>query len=118
MTVAKYRKQLKPAPKNLELSTRQGRDGKTYDTTNIGRRAIIRDDPEALAAWREAMKEQGKRNDLVDNVNEVTADKGNSRSYTVSRLQKQRPDLFERVKAGERRKPAKLPTLVMQVTIR
>jgi DNA-binding transcriptional regulator YiaG len=26
--------------------------------------AIIRDDPEALALWREAIKEQGKRNDL------------------------------------------------------
>ncbi len=74
-----------------------GMSGPTYQRA----KAIIRDDPEALAAWREAMKEQGKRNDLVDNVNEVTADKGNSRSYTVSRLQKQRPDLFERVKAGE-----------------
>ncbi len=64
--------------------------------------AVVRDDPEALAAWREAMKLQpGPKDSSVDNVTRTKADKGNSRSYTVSRLQKQRPDLFERVKAGE-----------------
>jgi hypothetical protein len=60
--------------------------------------AVIRDDAEVLAMWREAMKAQGKRN-LPDNVKEVTA--GNSRAYTVSRLQREAPDLFAKVAAGE-----------------
>ena len=60
--------------------------------------AVIRDDAQVLAMWREAMKAQGKRN-LPDNVKEVTA--GNSRAYTVSRLQREAPDLFAKVAAGE-----------------
>lgn len=64
--------------------------------------AIIRNDVEALALWREAMKpRQGERTDLVDNINDVPTEKGTSRAYTVARLQKQHPELFERVKAGE-----------------
>ena len=59
--------------------------------------ALIRDDAEVLAMWREAMKAQGKRN-LPDNVKGVTA--GNSRSYTVSRLQREAPELFAQVVAG------------------
>ena len=64
--------------------------------------AVIRDDAEVLSMWREAMKQkQGQRTDIVDNVNEVNTSKGNSRAYTVSRLQRQRPDLFAQVAAGE-----------------
>ena len=59
--------------------------------------ALIRDDVEVLAMWREEMKSQGKRN-LLNNVKEATA--GNSRSYTVSRLQREAPELFAQVVAG------------------
>jgi len=64
--------------------------------------AVIRDDAEVLAMWREAMKPgQGSRTDLVDNVTQVGKPKGNSRSYAVSRLQREAPDLFAKVAAGE-----------------
>lgn len=67
--------------------------------------AVIRDDAEVLAMWREAMKEQthdrgnqhtgGKH----DNVMAATR-QGNSRAYTCARLQREAPELFEEVKAG------------------
>ena len=56
--------------------------------------------PEVLVMWRDAMKqESGARNDLVDNINEVKLSKGTSRSYTVSRLQRESPALFAQVVA-------------------
>lgn len=64
--------------------------------------AVIRNDAEVLAMWREAMKPgQGKRTDLVDNVTHVEKPKGNSRSYAVGRLQREAPELFAKVAAGE-----------------
>ena len=53
--------------------------------------AVIKDDPEALALFREAMKQQGKRSDLSDNVIEVepTDSCGNSRAYSITRVQKE-----------------------------
>ncbi len=42
--------------------------------------------------WREAMKNQGKRNDLCSNPTEVKADRG--KAYTVSRLQREAPEFF------------------------
>jgi hypothetical protein len=62
---------------------------------------LLKGDADAETAWREEMKEQGRRNDLGDNVTEVKAEKGNSRAYTLTRLQKHHPELYERVKAGE-----------------
>lgn len=63
--------------------------------------ALIRDDVEVLAMWREAMKPgQGTRTDLGDNVTQVEKPKGNSRSYAVSRLQREAPELFAQVAAG------------------
>jgi hypothetical protein len=45
--------------------------------------AVIKDDAECLAMFRKAMKEQGRRTDLGDNVTEVKPqDKGNSKAYT------------------------------------
>jgi hypothetical protein len=69
--------------------------------------AIIKSDIESLALFREAMVEgPGKRSkdrdyitDIVSNIPPV--DHGNSKAYTVSRLKRDRPDLFERVVAGE-----------------
>jgi hypothetical protein len=67
--------------------------------------AVIKDHPDVLGLWREEMKEKthdrgnqytgGK----VDNVNPAT--KGNSKAYTVSRLKRESPELFEKVVAGE-----------------
>lgn len=53
--------------------------------------AVIRDDPEALAAFREAMKHQGERPNLCNNVTEVDAEAitGNSRAYSISRVQRE-----------------------------
>lgn len=43
----------------------------------------------ALTMFREAMKEQGRRSDLGDNVTEVPQAKGNSKAYTLSRLERE-----------------------------
>jgi hypothetical protein len=57
--------------------------------------AVIRDDPEALAAFRDAMKHQGERADLCDNVTQVAREPeggkgtGNSRAYSISRVQRE-----------------------------
>ena len=68
---------------------------------------IIADDPETLALFREAMlgKEGGDKRSAITG-NNVTSDRpprvtGNSKSYTLSRLKKDRPDLFDRVVKGE-----------------
>jgi hypothetical protein len=69
--------------------------------------AVIQDDPEALALFREAMVDgpggDKKSEDRIisDNITNCTMDRGTSKSYTVSRLKRDRPDLFERVVAGE-----------------
>lgn len=45
---------------------------------------------------------QGKRNDLVDNVNEVLErPAGNTKQYAIRKLRKDRPDLHARVMAEE-----------------
>lgn len=48
----------------------------------------IKDDPEALALYREAMKEQGNNQYTKSNGNNVTeAQTGNSRAYSIARVQ-------------------------------
>lgn len=65
--------------------------------------AVIKDDPEALTAYRAAMLHQGERADLHDNVIEVNPkpDQGNSKSYTLSRLERDHGELFQQVCDGE-----------------
>ena len=65
--------------------------------------AIIRDDAEVLAMWREAMKlpHANQHTRSSDNITEAERVTGTSRSYTLSRLQRVRPDLFKRVTQGE-----------------
>ena len=68
--------------------------------------AVIQDDAEALALFREAMVEGhgGDRKTInikSDNVTLDPVERGNSKSYTVSRLKRDRPDLFGKVVAGE-----------------
>ena len=63
--------------------------------------AVIRDDPECLTMFREAMKCQGKRTDLLGCESQLS-DKGTgNRSYTLSRLERDAPELFEAVCSGE-----------------
>ena len=82
-----------------EMITRKPMEGWGEDPNKI--EALLKHDPEVLVLWREAMKqESGARNDLVDNINEVKLSKGTSRSYTVSRLQREAPELFAQVVAG------------------
>ena len=69
--------------------------------------AVIQDDAEALALFREAMVDgpgQPKTTEaksINDNVINTLSSQGNSKAYTVSRLKRDRPDLFEKVVAGE-----------------
>jgi len=53
--------------------------------------AVIRNDPECLAMFREAMHDQGNRSDLCNNVTQVGGGKGtgNSRAYSIARVQSQ-----------------------------
>lgn len=73
--------------------------------------ALIKDDVEALAMWREEMTEEpggdgsnryeikNPRNN--DNIIISKPEQGTSRSYTVARLKQQAPELFEKVVSGE-----------------
>lgn len=71
-----------------ELITAKPVSGWGEDPSKV--EAVIRDDPEALSAFRDAMKHQGERTDLVDNVNEVMdRPDGNSRAYSLSRVQRE-----------------------------
>jgi len=55
--------------------------------------------------WREAMKQKshdrGNQHTGGKDDNVIPARQGNSRAYTVSRLQREAPELFAKVAAGE-----------------
>lgn len=71
-----------------ELITAKPVSGWGEDPSKV--EAVIRDDPEALAAFREAMKHQGERTDLGNNVPEVDRQpRGNSRAFSISRVQRE-----------------------------
>lgn len=63
--------------------------------------SVIKDDPEALRLFREAVSHQGERTDFNDNVIEVKATQGNSLAYTLDRLHREAPELYEQVVAKE-----------------
>jgi hypothetical protein len=65
---------------------------------------VIKDDPEALAMFREAMKHVNQHDLPVDNVNGQTRDAGNSKAYTLSRLQKESPVSFTICEFAHRQK--------------
>ena len=60
--------------------------------------ALIKDDPETLTLWRRAMV--GKPGAHSTNVT-MKALRGNTRAYTLDRLEREQPDLFKQVKAGK-----------------
>jgi len=81
-----------------ELITAKPVSGWGEDPSKI--EAVIRDDPEALAAFREAMKHQGKADGFSYNVREESS--GNSRAYSLSRVQREcDPDTVAAVMSGE-----------------
>ena len=68
-----------------ELITAKPVSGWGEDPSKV--EAVIRDDPQALASFREAMKHQGKADDFSYNVREESS--GNSRAYSISRVQRE-----------------------------
>lgn len=85
-----------------ELITAKPVSGWGEDPSKV--EAVIRDDPEALAAFREAMKHQGERTDIRDNITEVEPPSatGTSRAYSISRVQREcDPQTVAAVMAGE-----------------
>lgn len=72
-----------------ELITAKPVSGWGEDPSKV--EAVIRSDPEALAAFRDAMKHQGERTDIRDNITEVESPSatGTSRAYSISRVQRE-----------------------------
>ena len=90
-------------PSFRELITRKPIEGWGLDPAKV--EAVIRDDPEALVMFREAMVDKpGKRakSDISDNVTNKTSDnRGNNRAYSITRVQKEcDPDTVAEVMAG------------------
>ncbi len=69
--------------------------------------AVIKDDPECLAMFREAMVERpGKRakvdQDIPNNVRNKDVDAGNSRAYSIDRVKREcEPEVVAKVMSGE-----------------
>lgn len=69
--------------------------------------AVIKDEAEVLAMYREAMKgahggdTRSEAATIVDNRNNGRRSAGTTRAYTLSRLKRESPELFGRVCAGE-----------------
>jgi len=62
--------------------------------------ALVRNDAEILAIWREATTAEKHVHTDGDNVT-IKPERGNKRAYTLDRLKRERPDLFQLVVAGE-----------------
>lgn len=87
-------------PNLYALITRKPLEGWGEDPKKI--EAIIKDNAEVLAMYRDEMNSQGKRNDFCNNVTEVTAITGNSRAYSIARVKKDcDPDTVAEVLAGK-----------------
>jgi len=67
---------------------------------------VIKDDPELLVMWREEMKPSVGRKphgESVDNINALETAKGTSKSYTLTRLEREHPELAASGRASGRR---------------
>lgn len=87
-----------------ELITAKPVQGWGEDPSKV--EAVIRDDPEALAAFREAMLGKPGRPkadaESHDNVRGITDEHGNSRAYSIARVQREcDPETVAAVMAGE-----------------
>lgn len=81
-----------------DLITLPPLDGWGEDPAKV--EALIRDDAEALATWREAMTPPNHRPISNDNIISYGG-QGTSRAYTLSRLRREQPKLFADVDAGK-----------------
>jgi hypothetical protein len=84
-----------------ELITAKPVSGWGEDPSKV--EAVIRDDPEALAAFREAMLGEPGRNKQTDNnVIPLDTPQGNGRAYSISRVQREcDQDTVSAVMSGE-----------------
>jgi len=83
-----------------ELITAKPVQGWGEDPSKV--EAVIRDDPEALAAFREAMKAVNQHDLPGDNVTGQHIPTGNSRAYSIARVQREcDPETVAAVMAGE-----------------
>lgn len=83
-----------------ELITKQPVEGWGENPEKI--ESLLKDDPEVLVKWREAMlKKRGPKDDFCNNITKTNAVTGTSSSYTLSRLERESPELFEEVKKGD-----------------
>jgi hypothetical protein len=83
-----------------ELITAKPVSGWGEDPSKV--EAVIRDDPEALAAFREAMKAVNQHDLPGDNVTGQHIATGNSRAYSISRVQREcEPEMVAAVMSGE-----------------
>jgi hypothetical protein len=79
-----------------ELITKEPMEGWGENPERI--EGLIKHDPEVLVLWREAMKGQAGRPKMGSNPTILEKDRG--KAYTVSRLQREAPELFAQVVAG------------------
>ena len=87
--------------KNLrELITQKPITGWGEDPKKV--EAVIKDDPEVLRLYREAMVVQGERTDLDNNVIQVDSQQGNSRAYSIDRVVREcEPEIVQQVMSGK-----------------
>jgi hypothetical protein len=86
-----------------ELITKPPLEGYGEKIEDVER--MIANDPEALADFREAVKEHGNNQhtakSIPNNVREAKVTCGNGKAYTLSRLKRETPELFASVVRGE-----------------
>ena len=83
-----------------DLVTKEPLEGWGEDVAKV--EAIIKDNAEVLEMWRGEMVGEPGRNAKTDyNIIPLNTPQGTSKAYTVSRLKRERPDLFEAVCKGD-----------------
>ena len=82
-----------------ELITKPKLDGWGEDPKKV--EGLLKDEPEVLTLWRNAMKQRPGPRDSSSNDNIMETPQGTSRSYTLDRLERDHPELHQRVIAGE-----------------
>jgi hypothetical protein len=88
-------------PSLLDLITRKPLEGWGEDPEKV--EALIESDPEALSMWRKETTRANHR-PLKSNDNIITSSKakqGTGKAYTLDRLSKENPDLYQSVVNGE-----------------
>lgn len=84
----------------LEFITAKPRKGCGWEPAKV--EALIKDDPATLTLWRKATtgRHGGDRTSKSDNIT-LESKRGTSTAYALARLERERPDLFERVVDGD-----------------